>query len=435
MAGRESKRPLVRAQDAIARLGKPAIVLDAEYRIVAANAAYRERFGGVPRLGHDRCFEVSHGYDAPCDQRGEDCPLHRARRARTLQRAFHVHEGVEHPEHVEVELSPVLADDGAIEAFVEVISPNEQVAAHVGGDFVGRSARFVQMVGLMRRAAPSRVPVLLLGESGTGKELCARALHEAGAQCEGPFIPLECSGLGETLFESELFGHARGAFTGAHARKPGLVEAARGGTLFLDEIGDVPLSLQVKLLRLLETSTYRAVGEVQPRAADFRLVCATHRDLPAMVEAGSFRRDLYYRINAFPIEVPPLRERRPDVPLLAGVLLRDSGKRLGREALACLGAYDFPGNVRELRNILDRAVLLADGEVIELDHLPERVRRMPLPAQPGPPRPEQTGIVPLAEMEKRYLQWAAAQFSGDRSGLARALGVSERTLYRKLGRL
>jgi DNA-binding NtrC family response regulator len=442
------KRSLTLAREHLEELERPAILLDLQYRILGANGAYAAHYGATPRIGHDRCFAVSHGYDAPCDQRGEDCPLGRALRSLQRERAFHVHIGRDHPEHVEVELSPVLDEHGALEGFVEVIAPIEQVSAHVGGNFVGRSPAFLEVVGLMRRAAPSLVPILLMGESGTGKELCAQAIHEASDRRDGPFVPLECSGLGEALFESELFGHARGAFTGAHARKPGLVEAARGGTLFLDEIGDVPLPLQVKLLRLLETSTYRAVGDVQARTADFRLVCATHRDLSAMVAAGTFRRDLYYRINTFPIELPALRQRRQDVPLLCEVMLRNSGKTVGGEALEALCRYDFPGNVRELRNILDRAVLLSDGPVIELQHLPAHVRADAVGSAMEPAevaRDEATAgagglhfggpIVPLDELERRYLKWAAGQHRGDRAELARELGLSERTLYRKLSKI
>ena len=223
-----------------------------------------------------------------------------------------------------------------------------------------------EMLELIQRGARSEVPILLLGESGTGKELAARAIHDASPRSKGAFVPVECSGLGEALFESELFGHARGSFTGAHTRKPGLVEAATGGTLFLDEIGDVPLSLQVKLLRVLESGMYRPVGDIEARSANFRLVCATHRDLDRMVSDGSFRRDLYFRINTFPIAMPPLRERREDIPLLCDTLLANSAKRLSDEALMLLQRHDYPGNIRELRNIVERAVLLTDGVVIEI---------------------------------------------------------------------
>lgn len=415
-------------------LDRPAILLDPEYRIVAANSAYRARYGRAPRLGDDRCFALSHGYSSPCDQNGEDCPIGRARLSKRRERVFHVHLGRDRPEHVDVELRPILDAKGDVRFFLETIETIEEASAGPEGAFVGRSRAFIELVGLLRRAAPSQVPILLLGESGTGKELAARAIHDASPRSDGPFVAVECSGLGESLFESELFGHVKGAFTGAQAHKPGLVEAAAQGTLFLDEIGDVPLSLQVKLLRLLESNTYRSVGEVRTRKADFRLVCATHRNLDAMVAEGTFRQDLYYRINTFPVPLPPLRARREDVPLLSEVLLQSSGRRLAPEALEHLLAYDFPGNVRELRNILDRAVLLADGEEISVEHLPSDLRARasaePLGSRGGFSLDDE--VFPLEELERRYLVWAETRFEGDRRALAKALGLSERTLYRKL---
>jgi DNA-binding NtrC family response regulator len=299
---------------------------------------------------------------------------------------------------------------------------------------VGRSPAFNRMLGLISRVAPSRTPVLLQGESGSGKELAARAIHDASLCSEGPFVPVECSGLSETLFESELFGHERGAFTGAVARKQGLIEAARGGTLFLDEVGDIPLGQQVKLLRLLETGTYRPVGSVVSHQADFRLVCATHRDLKAMIAQGAFRQDLYYRISAFPVDLPPLRERPEDLPLLVeSLLLRIAGERtlkLHSSAMAALRRHDFPGNVRELRNILEHAALLADGDTIELEHLPRDCACNG--GAEGVPETLDCGVVPLDVVERRYLLRVLRAFHGDRRELAARLGVSERTLYRKL---
>ena len=257
----------------------------------------------------------------------------------------------------------------------------------------------------------------------------AQAIHDLSPRRSAMFVPVECSGLTESLFESELFGHEKGAFTGAHSAKMGLVDAARGGTLFLDEVGDIPLSLQVKLLRLLETGSYRSVGGVEPRHADFRLVCATHRNLKDMVANGQFRRDLYYRISTFPIPLPALRQRQQDLPLLVETLLcRIPGaenKRLSSEALAYLENYDFPGNIRELRNILERACLMSDGAIIKPQHLSDEC------IEGGGMTPN-FSIYPLSEVEQRYLAEVSARFTGDRKELAEKLGVSERTLFRKL---
>jgi len=265
----------------------------------------------------------------------------------------------------------------------------------------------------------------------------AKALHEGSERAQKPLVPLECSGLSETLFESELFGHEKGAFTGAHAAKVGLVEAARGGTLFLDEIGDVPLSLQVKLLRLLESGTYRRVGSLEPKMADFRLICATHRNLKQMVAEGAFRQDLYYRISTFPIHLPTLRERREDIPLLAEHLLQrlhgGAAPELHPDALQRLQAYDFPGNVRELRNILEWAMLMAGGHTIMPNHLPDDLS--PAAHQEAPGLRFSGPVQPLDELEQAYLRWAVARHGSDRTGLAKQLGVSERTLYRKLAQV
>jgi two-component system, NtrC family, response regulator HydG len=278
----------------------------------------------------------------------------------------------------------------------------------------------------------------LEGESGTGKELVARAIHNNSPRSGKPFVVVECSGLTESLFESELFGHEKGAFTGAHAQKIGLVEAAEGGTLFLDEVGDIPPSLQVKLLRLLETGTYRRVGSVDSRQADFRLITATHRNLQAMVSEGSFRRDLFYRISAFPVALPALRERTEDLPLLIESLLSrlspELTYKIAPATLACLQRYAFPGNVRELRNILERATLLADDDLILQEHLSAEVANNELPPNEKPLL-DTDGILPLEEIERRYLVQAVSTFEGDRDTLAHKLGISKRTLFRKLQNL
>jgi transcriptional regulator with PAS, ATPase and Fis domain len=421
--------------DFIESMPEPRILVDANYRILAANGAYRQEYGQPKKLIGRTCYDVSHRFDRPCDQCGESCPLQTALKTGQTARVLHLHHTPHGEEHVDVELVPIHDEAGRIAYFVEtLVRLNEGIddRGRIGG-MVGRSSAFTRMLEYLNRAAPAMTPVLLLGESGTGKELAAQALHDLSPRHHMPFVPVDCSGMTESLFESELFGYEKGAFTGANQRKIGLVEAAAGGTLFLDELGDIPLSLQVKLLRLLETGTFRRVGGIETLRADFRLVAATHRGVKQMVEAGSFRRDLYYRISAFPIQLPALRERREDLPLLAETLLArlapERGLRLNRAAQAWLMAYDFPGNIRELRNLLERAVLLTDGDEIGPEHfLAEQSS-----AQPGVTTPDEAGeIVPLELAESRYIHWALTQVGGDKRVLAQRLGISERTLYRKL---
>ena len=416
-------------------LPEPAVLIDLDYRILAANKSYRERYGGFDTAAAVHCYQVSHRYDKPCDLAGETCPLKNSLLSGQPQRVLHLHYTPRGEEHVDVETLPIRDENGKITYFLEVLRQSGVANSHADGDgLIGRSRAFNQMLELIERVAPTDSSVLLLGESGTGKELAAKAVHDASQRANGPFVPLDCSGLTETLFESELFGHERGAFTGAHNRKIGLAEAARGGSLFLDEVGDIPLGLQVKLLRLLETGTFRRVGAIEPLTSDFRLICATHRNLAAMVDNGTFRRDLYYRISVFPIPLPPLRLRSEDIDLLAEFMLRCNGgsrpKQLHPDALACLKGYSFPGNIRELRNVLERAALLTDGEWIRPEHLPEACRGLKAPATE--PIQAVAHVRPLEEIEQDYLRWAQTIHRGDRGELARALGVSERTLYRKL---
>ena len=421
-------------------LAEPRIVMDREYRIVAANAAYRREFGGGEQVVGRLCYEVSHHFNVPCDQAGESCPLQGSRADGQSRRVLHLHQTPRGEEHVEVETTPVKDDSGHTRYFVETM----RVVRHASGrpaaqGLVGRSPAFARMLSLVMRVAPSEAAVMLLGETGTGKELVARVMHEASPRASGPFVAVDCSGLTETLFESELFGYEKGAFTGATHRKQGLVEAASGGTLFLDEIGELPLSLQVKLLRLLETGTYRRVGGIETLRADFRLVSATHRNLGAMVKAETFRRDLYFRINTFPVRTPSLRERPEDLPLLVESLLsRVAPKRklhLTPTAIEALAAMSFEGNIRELRNLLERASLLADGDEIEPRHLIDIDNEVDSGSLRAPESAPQKRWLTLDESERDYLAWAIKNHPGDRPSLARRLGLSERTLFRKLREL
>ena len=418
---------------------EPAIALDTDYRILAANEAYRQTYGDGSPLHGRFCYEVSHHYSVPCDQAGESCPMLNCLGSGQAQRVLHLHHTPRGEEHVDVMTRPVRDEQGRINYVIEVMREISSASSHASPEgMVGRAPAFNRMLELVQRVAPADTAVLLQGESGTGKELVARAVHEASPRADRPFVVVECSGLTESLFESELFGHERGAFTGAHARRIGLVESAAGGTLFLDEVGDIPLSLQVKLLRLLETGTYRRVGGTEQKQADFRLITATHRDLEAMVESGNFRRDLYYRLGVFPIPLPALRERRQDLPLLIESLLSriapERQLQLSETALECLASYPFPGNIRELRNILERAALLTDDSRITPEHLPDHC----CDGSPGSGlrSPEDAdSILPLEVIEQHYLAHVSARFKGDRDTLARKLGISKRTLFRKLQQL
>jgi DNA-binding NtrC family response regulator len=430
--------PLAELISYLDTLPEPHILCDRDYRILAANKAYRRDYGGGHAIVGQTCYAVSHRYNAPCDSAGETCPLRQSLLSGQRERVLHLHHTPAGEAYVNIELAPVRAAHGEIAYFVEKM---EALGVSHGlpdaRALVGRAPAFRRMLELVARVAPSDATVMLLGESGTGKELVAKAIHDASRRASRPFVAVDCSGLTETLFESELFGHEKGAFTGASMRRIGLVEAASGGTLFLDELGDIPLGMQVKLLRLLETGTFRRVGASEYLKADIRLISATHRNLRAMVAEGRFRQDLYYRLNTFPILLPALRERIEDVPLLAEALLARvaAGRnlRLSPEALERLMAYDYPGNVRELRNVLERASLLCDGDVIQPEHLPPEVIQGDDALGLSASAPAQGKT--LEDIEDEALWRRLAIHQGNRKTLAAELGISERTLYRRLRKL
>ena len=424
-------------------LPEPHILFDRQYRILAANAAYRRQFAPHGSVVGRTCYAVSHRYAVPCDQAGESCPLARARESGERERVLHRHHTPQGEAYVNIELVPLRDASDEPAWFVEKMEPLRVAQGEAAAQgLIGRAPAFRQMLELVARVGPSNASVLLLGESGTGKELVARAVHEASPRAAGPLVVVDCASLAETLFESEVFGHERGAFTGASAAKAGLVESASGGTLFLDEVGDIPPGMQVKLLRLLESGTYRRVGSTELRRSDVRVVSATHRDLPAMVADGRFREDLCYRLATFPIQLPALRERAQDIPLLAAALLaRVTPERrlvLSAGALQRLVGHAFPGNVRELRNVLERAALLCDGAVVERTHVERalgaapRVGRSTPPAAQQPAPRLQAAPRSLREVETETLREQLAAHRGSRADLARTLGISERSLYRKL---
>ena len=311
---------------------------------------------------------------------------------------------------------------------------------------IGRGPVMQELFGLIRRLAPHVRTALVSGETGTGKELVARALHQTGPRREKRFVTVNCSAVVETLFESELFGHARGAFTGATENKPGLFELADGGTLFLDEIGELPPSVQAKLLRVLELGEVHRVGSLETRRVNVHVIAATNRDLRAEVTAGRFRSDLYYRLNVVEVALPALRDRREDIPYLTASFVREFGERLqkpvagltpGAERL--LSAAHWEGNVRELRNILERACILVDGEFISERELAINAASVVLA---GPAESVRTAQAPLAgdrdllvTVERDHIERALVRAGGNKKAAAKMLGLSRRALYRRLERL
>lgn len=304
------------------------------------------------------------------------------------------------------------------------------IAKHNEFTIIGESANFKNVLEMTRRIADSELPVLIEGESGTGKELFAKALHYWSVRADEPFVPVNSGALPEHLLESELFGHARGAFTGASQEKKGLVEAAKGGTLFLDELGEMPLALQVKLLRFLETGEFRRVGDVRERHVTVRVVAATNRNMEKEVAEGRFREDLYYRLNVVKLTIPPLRERKSDLPeLIRHFISRTKGpaKQLSDAARASLEQYEFPGNVRELSHLIERGVLLSKGSIIESEDL-----LLPQAKQATVPPENFTPFCSLEELEKIHIEKSLKQMNWNKTKTAEILGISLRNLYRKI---
>jgi transcriptional regulator with GAF, ATPase, and Fis domain len=317
---------------------------------------------------------------------------------------------------------------------------NRRLEAASGGDLVGESPRLLEIGRLIARIAPTDSTVLLRGESGTGKEVAARAIHRASRRAGRPFVAINCATLSETLLESELFGHERGAFTGAVARKTGKLEVADSGTLFLDEVGELPPSLQAKLLRVLQEREFERLGGVRPIRVDVRVIAATNRDLEKAIREGAFRQDLYYRLNVITLEMPPLRDRPGDIPLLASHFAVRLARKLGRplagftpEARACLERYAWPGNVRELANAVERAVVLGEGEMIRPEDLPETVLEAAPGAAGGSPVPRFHESV--AAHKRRLILDAVAQAGGNVSRAAERLGLHPNYLHRLITNL
>jgi two-component system response regulator AtoC len=327
---------------------------------------------------------------------------------------------------------------------VHLVTENEFLRERVTAEdkldgIIGTSAHIQDVMRMISRLKDTRTPVLISGESGTGKELVARAIHFRGSMAQTPFVAVDCGSLVPTLMESELFGYEKGAFTGATKSKAGLFQAANGGTIFLDEIGELPLEMQAKLLRVLQEKEVRPVGSNERETVDVRVIAATNRDLEAAYRAGTFRKDLYFRLNVVTVHLPPLRDRRSDIPVLVHHFLDRYAKasqiQVTPAAMKSLLQYDWPGNVRELENCIARAVTLGDGKTIDVSDLPPAIRAEP--AEGGPERVVESSSLSttaLAEMERMTILRVFEQAHGDKALAGKMLGISRATLYRKLKR-
>ncbi|MCP5277674.1 MAG: sigma 54-interacting transcriptional regulator [Thiobacillus sp.] len=435
------------------------LFLDRQRHVVAVNRAARQMLGkGQDEILGRFCPSLFQGTACArnCERQGSCALMTGVRGEKMLQDLV-----VQRPDG---ELLPLrmwamaLPSDAGLAYFAVVLRDRseetrlEEAASErlqLGG-LVGHAAAMQELFIQILRAAASEASVLITGESGTGKELVARALHDNSSRAREPYLRVHCAAFPEHLLESELFGFARGAFTGATTAREGRFEAAHGGTLLLDEIGEVPLSVQVKLLRVLQEREIERLGENEPRKVDVRILAATHRDLPTMVRHGEFRADLYYRLRVLPLHVPPLRERLEDIPLLVHPLLANiRGRHHGQdiqvsdEALAALCAYDWPGNVRELANALEYALVHAEGKVLQPRHLPPEVResgqahtfsrtegaRRTVPDLA--PRYYRTATAAPGQ-EKETLERALRENGGNRAATAKALSMSRTTLWKKL---
>jgi transcriptional regulator with PAS, ATPase and Fis domain len=416
-------------------------LVDAQYRIVAANKRYAELYAGQNKqavVGR-KCHEVSHDSDQPCDTH-EECPLRQTFDQGHPFQVVHRHYDQYHePDYVTVHSTPIFNSAGKVVLMGESItsiSHGRDLCFDAEKMVSGCCPSFMRVLDNMVSIAETDFPVLILGETGSGKEMAAQLIHRKSRRADKEFVTIDCTQFTEERFASELFGHIRGAFTGAVENKMGLFELADRGTLFLDEIGELPLVSQAKLLRTLETGKFRRLGETRERHANVRLVCATNRDIQRMVTGGEFRADLYYRINCMQVELPPLRHRQGDLPELISYFLNRAGFRHGISdaAYETLLAYPFPGNMRELRNILERAMALARNVQLDIAHLPSDITSPERAPKPQPLHTESEFVTCIDHEvdEAQHLYEVLHKHRGNRRLAAQELGITERTLYRRL---
>ena len=438
---------------------KPFVVINKNHRILAVNKAYEQEYGVTSKDAVGKmCYQISHGKDHPCSEEGEDCPHEHIFKTGEPKVCAHIHcDADHHMQQVKVSAYPLKGSNNELflGECIEEMSAEINRSSH-RDRMVGEAPEFIACVNQLNIAASSDAPVLLQGETGTGKELAAEYIHAHSSRSMNLFQIVDSTVLTENLFESEMFGHADGAYTGSVGARQGLFELAEGGTIFLDEIGDMPILQQAKLLRVLESGQYRRVGGKKMRKANVRIICATNRHLWEAVIAGTFREDLYYRIACLNIRLPALRERIDDVPVLARTLLEGINRsmrcsyHLMPDVYESLKAYQYPGNIRELKNILFIAAthspnreinaalintVMSDmpncdevelSEVNELNHGASAVSSTVVSAVGT----EQLST--LKSVEEKHIRALLDRYKGNRKRVAAALGISERTIYRKL---
>ena len=421
---------------------QPFIVIDASLTIVAVNRAWEIHFG----------ISREQQIGQPCCRDNSQCRHKKVFKRLEPYAGLFANELSEQTSQIRVRGYPLLDENNTFYIGESINLPPVTEQKYNQVEMIGTCVAFNNCKEKIEQAAQTRIPAMLLGETGTGKEVAAAYLHQHSKRAEGEFVILDCTILTEDLFESELFGHEKGAFTGATTSKKGLFQLADKGTLFLDEIGELPLSLQPKLLRALESGQYRRVGSTSIQNANVRAICATHRDLTKMVKLGTFREDLYYRLSVFPINIPPLRERLEDIPILADHLLQQSGKMNGatysltRAALSKLMQHQWPGNIRELRNYLQMAAGLCTNNLIDehdvhISELQQSTESIVTSEEMTDQTQLQVGIKsddklnPMEKIESGFITRLLKKYNGNRKLIASEMNISERTLYRKLKRL
>ncbi len=426
----KDNKPDLQWQSMIDSHSNPFVLVDEDYNIVAANKAYCASYGvSADRVVGRKCHEVSHHFETPCFLNNEECPHSKVMETNKRYEVLHIHfDQNDQPEHVRIKGHPINGADGKRyigEEIIQLAKASELDCEEQ--ELIGRSVSFRQCIEGLTRAAQSDANVLLTGESGVGKSLAASYIHNRSNRKGRPIVVVDCCIIDESVFESVLFGHERGAFAGCVGRRQGLLDEADGGTLFLDEVGDLTLAVQARLLNAIETGKYRRVGGREFLTADVRLIASTHDDLQAKIADNTFRSDFYYRIAGIKHDVPELRERREDIAALADAMLVRLSDRntplchIDDNAKELLTNYDFPGNIRELKNILQRAVSLSTDGVIRAEHL--EFDEAPTTVKPVPS---------AMQREVEYISQLLDLHNGHRRSVADEMGISERTLYRKL---